>query len=218
MKAQSRFVLLLGTAFLFHPASHAQGRGARQDNDSLMFRVRIYNNEGVPEDLLATAKKTGDRILQRAGLRAIWQNCTVADANRDALGCEAHPAPIDLTLYLVGRLEDHAPYVDKNALGYSIVPGHGAPATMAYVSYARVRPLNSGFRKEELLGLAMVHEIGHLLLRTNEHANHGLMMANWPRKHVESGSWAEFAFTPDEARRLRVAFPKPEQQTAAHRQ
>jgi hypothetical protein len=220
MNHQFCFALLLGTlTFPLQAGLAAQGQKALQDQGTglLTFRVRIYNNEAVPEHLLAAATKTGNTVLQKVGLRALWQNCTIGDAHRDATGCEAHPAPIDLTLYLVDRLEDHAPYVHKNALGYSIVPGHGEPATMAYVSYARLRGMKSGFRAEELLGLAMVHEIGHLLLGTNEHANHGLMMADWPRKDVESGSWAEFEFTPSEARRLRAAFPKPDQQTAAQR-
>jgi hypothetical protein len=170
----------------------------------LTFRVRLYNNEGVPEEVLAAARKTSETVLHKVGLRTIWHNCTVGDPNRDDLNCDDHPTKIDLVLYLVARLDDHTTHVDRNALGYAIIPGHGEPATMAYVSYARVRNAVSAFRPEDLLALAMVHEIGHLLLGTNRHSRYGIMRAPWPRKYLELRYWEEFTFTGDQAKRVRI--------------
>jgi hypothetical protein len=121
------------------------------------------------------------------------------------LGCNTHPVRIDLVLYLVARLEDHAPYAERSALGYSITPDNGARATFAYVCYARVKKVVSAFSAGELLGLAIAHEIGHLLLGKNSHSNAGLMRPRWPSRDLEAKHWEEFTFTSEQVRRLRAA-------------
>jgi len=182
-----------------HPGRAARGM------ERLSFRVRVYNNEGVPEGSLTAAQKTADAVLEKAGLQAIWQDCTVGNPSRDSSGCDMHPTYVDLVLYLVARLEAHAPYVNRSALGYSIIPDDGEPATTAYVCFHRVRSLRSMFSMEELLGLSIAHEIVHLLLGTNLHSHSGLMKARWPKKDLEAKHWEEFALTSDEARRLHAA-------------
>ena len=201
-----RAVLLLGGVTLLNSDRvYAQNGKTPLTADRLTFRVRIYNDEGVPEGDLSVAMKIADTVLQRVGLQAMWHDCTVGNPNRDSSGCDTHPAQIDLVLYLVARLEAHAPDVDRRALGYSLVPRNGERGTMAYVSYARVRTVLCAFRGEQLLGLAVAHEIGHLLLGTNTHSNSGLMRAPWLSKDLDSGDWEQFTFTSEQAKRLREA-------------
>ena len=201
----SRAVLLLGAIMLSGSIKMgAQAGEAPLGAQPLTFRVRVYNDEGVPEEVLVAARKTSEAVLDKVGVRPIWHNCTVGAANRDNLNCDDHPTKIDLVVYLVPRLEDHTTHVERNALGYSIIPGHGEPATMAYVSYARVKLVWSAFRSEDLLALAMVHEIGHLLLGTNGHSRYGIMRAPWPSRYLESGYWEEFAFTREQTKRMQI--------------
>ena len=201
-----RAVLLLGGVTLL-----SSGRAQAQDGKTPLitegstFRVRVYNDEGVPEGDLSAALKIANTVLQRVGLQAMWQDCTVGNPNRDSSGCDMQTTRIDLVLYLVARLEAHAPNVDRRALGYSLIPRNGERATMAYVSNARVGTVLSMFRADELLGLAVAHEIGHLLLGTNRHSNSGLMRAPWRSKDLDSGDWEEFTFTSEQAERLRAA-------------
>jgi hypothetical protein len=199
-------VLLLGAITLPLSGSVSAQAGKTQlATDRLAFRVRVYNDERVPEGDLSAALKIADSVLQRLDLQATWQDCIVGNPSRDSSGCDLHPARIDLALYLEARLEAHAPNVDKNGLGYSIIPDNGESATMAYVCFSRVKTLRSLFSWEELLGLAIAHELGHLLLGTNLHSNTGLMRANWPRKDLESRDWEKFEFTREQARQIRTA-------------
>lgn len=69
---------------------------AFHDAERVSFRVRIYNYERVPEEILSVTQKTSDAVLGTAGLAAVWQNCTVGDPSRDDSGCDEHPSPIDL--------------------------------------------------------------------------------------------------------------------------
>ena len=56
--------------------------------------------------------------------------------------------------------------------------GVGSLATV-YADRVRVMAQRAGVDNAELLGRAMAHEVGHLLLGTNGHAAHGLMRASW---------------------------------------
>ena len=199
-------VLLLGPITLLNSdRAYAQDGKTPLAADRLTFRVRVYNDEGVPQGDLSAALKIADTVLQRVDLQAIWQDCTVGNPNRDSLGCDMHPTQIDLVLYLVAQLEAHAPNVDNRALGYSLIPRNGERATMAYVCYARVRTVLSMFRAEELLGLAVAHEIGHLLLGKNKHSSSGLMRAPWRSKDLDAGDREQFTFTSEQVGRLRAA-------------
>jgi hypothetical protein len=171
----------------------------------VLFRVRVYNYESVPDGTLSVAQNVAGGVLQPVGLQAMWQDCTLDNPKWDSVGCNMHPVRIDLVLYLVARLEDHAPYAERSALGYSIIPDNGARATLAYVCYARVKKVLSAFSAGELLGLAIAHEIGHLLLGKNSHSNAGLMRPRWPSRDLEAKRWEEFTFTSKQVRRLRAA-------------
>jgi hypothetical protein len=200
-----RAVLLLGAiTFPRGDRVFAQDGKTPLTAERLIFRVRVYNDEGVPHGDLSAALNIAETVLQRVGLQAMWQDCTVGNPNRDSSGCDMQTTRIDLVLYLVARLETHAPNVDSRALGYSLIPRNGERATMAYVSYARVRAVLSVSRAEELLGLAVAHEIVHLLWGTNKHSNSGLMRAPWRSKDLDSGDWQQFMFTCEQVRCLRA--------------
>ena len=57
----------------------------------------------------------------------------------------------------------------------------------------------------ELLGRAIAHEIGHLLLDTNQHASTGLMRATWSRSELRRDKPADWHFLGDEADTMRTA-------------
>lgn len=168
--------------------------------------VHCYNDTRLPDSELFAAQRVAQRVLQHASVDMTWQDCTVSQTpSRAPPECETHLRPTDVVLYLVVRLEAHAPWVSKNALGYSIIPDKGDEAQMAYVCYPCVRALSrsTSFTADELLGLAIAHEIGHLLLGTNEHSNRGIMRARWRPQDLEGRDWKEFLFTAEQAKRLR---------------
>ena len=200
-----RAVLLLGAMTFSNCARvYAQAVQTALRSERVVFRVRIYNDEGVPEGNLLTAQKVADAVLERSGLEPMWQECTVNNPNRDSSGCDIHTGGIDLVLYLVAQLGAHAPNVGRSALGYSVIPDHGELATMAYVCYGRVRAVTSAFASEQLFGLAMAHEIGHLLFGSRDHANQGIMRAKWQLRDLENGG-RKLRFTQDQSRHLRAA-------------
>jgi hypothetical protein len=55
-----------------------------------------------------------------------------------------------------------------------------------------------------VLALALVHEIGHLLLDSDEHTPVGVMRAEWGQSDLNAVRQSQLRFTPEEIRRMRV--------------
>lgn len=56
----------------------------------------------------------------------------------------------------------------------------------------------------EILAHVMAHEIGHVLLRTNEHSRDGLMAAVWTKLDYDSIAKGHLIFTHDQAEAMRA--------------
>jgi len=174
--------------------------------------VLFYNEAGVSAEQVSAAEEVVSEVLQPAGIELTWNDCTVI---RSASGSVSSPCdtsgtphlPTDFVLYFVGPLEEHFAWVNRHALGYSVIPANHALATMAYVSYSRVAKLSLYTSAEvaELLGLAVAHEMAHLLLGSRDHANQGLMRASWRLSDLENKAWNEFQFTRKQTSWLHIA-------------
>ena len=54
-----------------------------------------------------------------------------------------------------------------------------------------------------ILGAAISHEIGHLLLRTSGHTSEGIMQKNWLRADLHAAAQSRLLFTKDQSERMR---------------
>src|SRR5688572_10455532 len=141
--------------------------------------VRTYTEAASAGDLRA-ARRTASAILERAGIQVVWLECARPDGATDAGACTQAPRWNELMVRIVsagsvnGRL-------GVDTLGFALVDvdaGSGLLATV-YADRVRVAAQSAGVDEAELLGRAMAHEVGHLLLGANGHATQGLMRASW---------------------------------------
>jgi hypothetical protein len=72
------------------------------------------------------------------------------------------------------------------SMGFSLVGTPGAAPFLAtvYVDRAESVARGAGIDPRRVLGLAIAHEIGHVLLNSNSHAPSGLMRADWSRTEL----------------------------------
>jgi len=141
--------------------------------------VRTYTEAASAGDL-RTARLTANAILERAGIQVVWLECGVPDGPADADACTQAPRWNELLVRIVsaGAVDGR---LGVDTLGFALVDvdaGAGSLATV-YADRVRVKAQGAGIDGAELLGRAMAHEVGHLLLGTNRHAAHGLMRASW---------------------------------------
>ena len=80
------------------------------------------------------------------------------------------------------------------------------PLTYAVVFYPRIEEFceDQGVPRPLLLGLAVAHELGHLLLGMNSHASSGLMRGRWVASDLCSTCRAKWVFTSEQSEMLRT--------------
>ena len=76
-------------------------------------------------------------------------------------------------------------------------PGH-----IAYVFYSRLPILNGG-NDDEIIGLVIAHEIGHLLLPYGSHSDTGIMRGQWDFRELRRISLHALGFTRFQAQEIR---------------
>jgi hypothetical protein len=82
--------------------------------------------------------------------------------------------------------------------------------SVASVYYGRVASLAQGFDEMDweiplILGAAIAHELGHLLLGTNSHSPTGIMCGQWDRRFLRLALMGRQLFTPQQAEVIRAA-------------
>ena len=164
--------------------------------------VRVYDRAGIPEAALEQAKEETGRILRKTGVETHWVNCP-AKGQRDP-ACDTEVAPAEARLRI---LPLQGPSKTGQVLGAALALGEGRFGNLATVFYGGVDEMAGGERllARRLLGYAIAHELGHLLLGPGSHSESGIMMAQWKEKALKGAPKASFLFTRREAERVRDA-------------
>jgi len=168
--------------------------------------VRSYNNFGVPAADLAAAREEAQAVLQQAGVHIVWADCWVGNRQPESAPARCQePVGGDIVLRLQKTSKtDRSRFV---SMGFSLVGTAGAAPFLATVYVDRVDSVarGIGIDARRLLGLAMSHEIGHVLLNSNTHAASGLMRAEWSLNELRRNDAGAWRFLDAEAARVHTA-------------
>src|SRR6476661_333098 len=150
----------------------------------------LANEAGVSSDIVGGARHEVIRIYAQIGVRVIWAEH--ANGNPKAPLVIIIPA---ITGQWVGPL----------ALGVA-VRGANDSGRVAYVFYDRVEPLTEKHQISAacLLGVAIAHEIGHLLLPYGSHSPGGLMRGEWDNRQFLLARDRLLGFTAQQAELIRA--------------
>jgi hypothetical protein len=154
--------------------------------------IRIYNTYGAGASQLADATTTAAGILRDAHVRAVWRDCSS--------GCAEALGPGDLLVRIVAAPEGAA----AGSLGCAVVNLQAGRGTLATVYADRIAVLagRTGVEAATLLGRALAHEIGHLLLGTARHSAAGLMRAVWSDRELQRNAASDWTWSPADMSRL----------------
>jgi hypothetical protein len=167
--------------------------------------VRTFNNYGLAADALQDAQTLTAASLKRAGIDVAWIDCWDGDRQpaQAPVRC-SEPVGGDLVL----RLQRAAPGHSRGyiSLGFSLVMAEGMPfLATVYVDLAEGVARRAGVESGAVLGRAIAHEIGHLLLNTNSHAAAGLMRAAWSQRELRRDDPNDWRFLESEVATMRAA-------------
>jgi hypothetical protein len=168
--------------------------------------IRLYGAPPFSVESGDRSVKEAHAILAEAGLAPEWIACAPAPPAADRCAVPLGSAEVAVRV-IPASPPSASPARGKLPLGYALVDPQTKSGTLATVYVDRVRWLADASESDvaALLGRAIAHEIGHLLLGTNRHAPLGLMRAVWSRDAVRGGRAAEWRFQAGEARQMRSA-------------
>jgi len=168
--------------------------------------IRIFNNAGVPEADLAAARQEAQAVLHQAGVNVVWGECWVGDRQPATAPARCQePVNGDIVLRLQKTNDKSALPSRFVSMGFSLVgTADAAPfLSTVYVDRAQSVARVAGTDARRVLGLAIAHEIGHVLLNSNTHAPSGLMRADWTRHELHRNDVDAWHFLATEAAQVR---------------
>jgi hypothetical protein len=172
--------------------------------------VRVYDASGLDAATRTAALNVAAATLAPAA-PVWWRHCKMPAM---APGCEHGPAPGELVLRIVrsrdasdsrgvrGHLRSATPLPLGDALVDPLTQS-GALATI-YVDRVRMLAQAAGVPVARLLGHAIAHEIGHLLLASNGHGTDGLMRPVWSSDEVRRSRPGDWLFSRQEVAAIRA--------------
>lgn len=161
--------------------------------------VRVYATPAAAATF-HEARGSAAGILRNAGVGVRWVDCTSPPG---AGRCGEPLAGRELVLRIVWLAESAR---QRNAtLGDALIDLRAKAGSMATVYADRVAALarQAGVKPADVMDRAMAHEIGHLLLGTSAHADHGLMRPVWSAPELKRNRSLDWQFSPEEAMAMR---------------
>ena len=145
------------------------------DEPRPVLAVSLINFAHVPAQVLARAAEDAAAIFDLAGVSLVWHATKSPMPEPPADGYW-----VRVVLYAGWRSESlrAAAHVAPSTMGFAPCAGATAtPCTIAYLFYDRIEDFARGASLPvgRLLGLAIAHEIGHLLLPRKSHSDAGIM-------------------------------------------
>ena len=140
----------------------------------LKLTVSVYNMAKVHGLTLGRAEKQASKVFREAGIELEWMHCP----------CPQYLRPKELMLRIIPRLfgSMHATFLGSD-LGFAPTGPEGGD--LATIFYDHVEKVAKGGDISAVLGCAIAHELGHLLLGQNAHSVSGIMHAHWSRSDLK---------------------------------
>ena len=187
--------LLLGTSLFTGPLL------ARSPHTTLGLTVQVYNWASVAPRILTMAEDEATRVFREAGVTVSWLNCPLSIPEAAANPICIEPCPPSR---FAVRINSELPAnLAKSSLGVALSE-NGIYATIYYPRVAEYAKEGIATHSQ-ILGHAIAHEMGHLLLGPVPHARFGIMRGGWTTEDLHSITMGAFLFSPHQSALIRQA-------------
>jgi len=165
------------------------------------IKLRVVNEARADRRTLDKSHEEAAEILSRAGIRLMWLECSSGGGDFASENpCQKDSGAAEFWMRITANQPSRT---TKGVLGYSELGGDG-PSNSGGVFYPAIQELADSFhlRSGEILGAAMVHEVGHLILGADAHSQTGIMFPHWGREQFILISVGHLHFAPQQAKLL----------------
>jgi hypothetical protein len=175
---------------------------------SAPMTIRVLDQANLPANQIQQMERYVQATLGSIQVEVIWVDCRTNPA-----GCQAQRGPNEFWLRILAQMPPAVKgHIDL--LGFTQFGDQpGDRIQCVNIFYPMVAQLSERERADshQVLGAAVVHEIGHLYLGTNRqaHSPSGIMCGIWKHRQFELANLGELSFTHDQAERIHVAMSAP---------
>jgi hypothetical protein len=168
----------------------------------------LYNLANVPSKTLNRAIEETTNILAVAGVQVLWQEGQADSAEGRTVDMTPRPVATDGSrddrdFVVVRVVRGIPPSAMPRALGFTLPwAQNGVHVTMFYDRIEEVA-LSVPPGVARILGDALAHELGHVLLGSGQHSQAGIMKAVWSKADYRHLAARQLEFLPPEAIVLR---------------
>jgi hypothetical protein len=156
----------------------------------LRLALALVSAHHVPGYVVAAAQQETAAVFRRVGVEIEW---TVDAARRDA---------IPVTVWAHDSRVMRA--FDRRVLGAVVAGGNGRESAWLFFERIERDTEPYGVDPALVLGDAIAHEVGHLLLPRGTHGERGLMRAAWRKDDMYLAARGQLGFTREEATVVRA--------------
>jgi len=169
------------------------------EGQSLNVVLRIQNQARIPDPVLMVSQSMVAAIYARAGI-----------------GLTFATGAADFNIVLLSRATGEKMHAPGDLLGFT-PHGEFTRGRMAYVLQSRVDEVAEGYsaRRPVVLGAAIAHEVGHLLLPVNAHSKTGIMRPSFTQADFRSAAAGQLLFTDEQSLQIRSRLMSEEERMAA---
>ena len=165
--------------------------------------VRVYDMATTDPVARAAALRVAAGAIASAGMTVSWRDCSRGGADHP---CRTVRDAGDLVVRIMPVATATAGSQDVE-LGYAPIDPAGRATVIATVYYDAVERVarRTGLGTRELLGRAVAHELGHLLLRAPGHGPTGLMRPLWTDEELILNRPDDWTFSEADRRQVQAA-------------
>jgi hypothetical protein len=168
---------------------------------SRVLTIQVSNQAAVDSMTLIQAEKTATGIFKKTGVESRWiEPAAGGSFPLSHIQLKILPSVMSLRSGLPDNFPDRA---------MGLAPGSGPDRQSAYVFYDRVEALATKHIADthadaaQILGHAIAHEIGHLLLNDQTHSPTGIMRGDWNLWDLQNAGYGYLLFTTRQAKVIR---------------
>jgi hypothetical protein len=177
----------------------------------LSITLRVYNYAHLDSTLLTSTQEVATAIFKAAGAETVWLYCPLSPADFEKYpACQQKTGNTDFVIRIMtASMAAKLPTRD-GPLGFAQYCPDDEHGCVANVFYPKVDELASqgGGRAARILGHAMAHEVGHLLLGANAHSSRGIMRGLWSPEDLRFMNWSYLLFTQGQSEQLRASLAR----------
>jgi hypothetical protein len=179
------------------------GTQSRAHTNSHGLIVHVYNQAHLPTPSLDRALQRAATVLASADVKPVWVlgSPDAAEAHTFDLSKHEGQRPPGRQFLVLVLAKQVPPEYVPGALGIAFPQSEAGVSGMVFCD--RVDRTPHEIDGPTLLGLAIAHEIGHVLLNTSAHGNAGIMKSPWLRADVEQAEARLAMFTRSERNTIR---------------